>query len=407
LKDLPNVVGYDTLNEPISGYIGWADLNEPGEGLSLGPSPTPFQSMLLGMGLPQVVNVWKLGMLSVMKASKRMLNASKMNAWREGSQCIWRQNEVWDFDHSGTPHLLRPNHFSNLNGREVNFVQDYYRPFANRFAQEIREADPRSLIFIESEAGNRPPVWGKEDADRIIYAPHWYDGLVLVKKKFSPYYAVDFFTHGVVLTRGAVTRSFINQLAGLKNNACQYMGNVPTLLGEFGIPFDMEDAKAFKSTDFSTQTLALDRSFQAIEANLMNCTIWNYTADNTNLHGDQWNHEDFSIFSNDQRTDKNDINSGGRALNAVVRPYPYATAGKPISMAFDLKRRIFKFKFKHDSHITAPTEIFVPEWQYPFGYHVKISDGTFEIENPRQMLIYRHDEGQTEHTILIMPVEKL
>ena len=30
LKDQPNVLGYDTLNEPSSGYIGWQDLNTPG-----------------------------------------------------------------------------------------------------------------------------------------------------------------------------------------------------------------------------------------------------------------------------------------------------------------------------------------------------------------------------------------
>ena len=39
LKGLPAVVGYDTLNEPSSGYIGWADLNSAGP-LLLGESPT-------------------------------------------------------------------------------------------------------------------------------------------------------------------------------------------------------------------------------------------------------------------------------------------------------------------------------------------------------------------------------
>ncbi len=29
LKDLSNVVGYDTLNEPLRGYIGWRDLTRP------------------------------------------------------------------------------------------------------------------------------------------------------------------------------------------------------------------------------------------------------------------------------------------------------------------------------------------------------------------------------------------
>jgi len=41
LKDLPNVIGYDTLNEPLSGYIGWQDLNATDGTLTLGASPTP------------------------------------------------------------------------------------------------------------------------------------------------------------------------------------------------------------------------------------------------------------------------------------------------------------------------------------------------------------------------------
>ena len=43
----------------------------------------------------------------------------------------------------------------------------------------------------------------------------------------------------------------------------------------------------------------LDRSVNAVEENLLSYTLWNYTADNTNAHGDQWNGEDLSTFSTD------------------------------------------------------------------------------------------------------------
>ena len=37
----------------------------------------------------------------------------------------------------------------------------------------------------------------------------------------------------------------------------------------------------------------------ALEENFASFTLWNYTADNTNTHGDQWNDEDLSLFSRD------------------------------------------------------------------------------------------------------------
>ncbi len=56
LADLPNVIGYDSLNEPGSGYIGVADLTAVPSGLlRLGAMPTPFQGMLAGSGYPHQV----------------------------------------------------------------------------------------------------------------------------------------------------------------------------------------------------------------------------------------------------------------------------------------------------------------------------------------------------------------
>jgi hypothetical protein len=403
------VIGYDTLNEPLPGYIGWRNLNAAGGVLLLGPSPTPFQGMLLGAGLPQEVRGRGLGAASIGRAGMRVLNEAKARAWRDGYDCVWRQNGVWDFDGAGRSRLLRPDHFCRVNGRPVDFGQDYYRPFANRFATAIREADPRALIFIEGEVGHPPPKWGPGDAGGVVFAPHWYDGFTLMTKRFSPLLAANMHARRPVLFPGAIRRSFAGQLADLKRGATR-LGAAPTLLGEFGIPFDLDGKKAYRTGereaslwDFGTQLKALDRSFQAIEANLLSCTLWNYTADNSNARGDGWNDEDLSIFSRDQRTDPGDINSGGRGLQAVVRPYPAATAGEPLRMWFDIRRRIVEFEFRHDPNVAAPTEIFVPNLQYPQGYMVEVSDGAVEIYSERQVLIYRHATEHREHTLRISP----
>jgi hypothetical protein len=133
----------------------------------------------------------------------------------------------------------------------------------------------------------------------------------------------------------------------------------------------------------------------------LNATLWNYTADNTNEHGDQWNGEDLSIFSRDQQTLPQDINSGGRALQAVVRPYARAVAGEPLRMSFDIKRKVFEFEFRHDAEVTAPTEFFVPNYQYPQGYSVEVSDGSYEIMRERQALFYQHSLSRDIHTLRV------
>ena len=181
------------------------------------------------------------------------------------------------------------------------------------------------------------------------------------------------------------------------------MNNVPSFIGETGIPFDMKGGRAYIDGDFSAQEKALDAVIRALEDNMVGFTLWNYTADNSNAYGDLWNDEDLSIFSRDRQIDPDDINSGGRALEAVVRPYAGKIAGEPLKMSFDLRRRRFDFTFRDDPAVAAPTEIFVPNFQYPHGIRVSVSDGTFGHDQDRQILTYRHT-GQTQvHHLRIEP----
>ena len=403
LKDLPNVVGYDTMNEPLPGYIGWKDLDAAGGIVTLGDCPTAFQGMLLGAGYPQTVEVRRMGFARISRVGTRTVNPKGLRAWLPGHDCVWRQNGVWDVDRSGKPFLLRPDHFTRGPAGNADFAEDYYRPFARRFTHAIREADPRAVIFIEAEANRRPPSRSAEDGANMVFAPHWYDDLVLAKKHFSPWMAVDSARMRVVLGRGAVRRSLRKQLSRLLRVARERAGGIPTLLAEFGTPFDLDRRGAYRTGDFSAQENALDRSFAAIEENLLSCAIWNYCADNTNARGDQWNAEDLSIFSRDQRTEAADINSGGRALRAFVRPYPRATAGEIVRMRFDMRRRVFELVLRHDPLVNAPTEIFVPRLQYPRGFHARVSDGVVVPRPECQILEYHHGTRRAEHWLRLAP----
>ena len=169
------------------------------------------------------------------------------------------------------------------------------------------------------------------------------------------------------------------------------MGEIPTLIGEFGLPMDLDGKRAYRDGDYSKHIEALDAYFKGMEANLLHYTLWNYTADNTNARGDHWNDEDLSVFSTDQQTHPEDINSGGRALEAIIRPYPRKIAGELLSYSFDWKEGLFIMEFTPDPSITAPTEIFVPQFHFP-EYDVTLSSGTYQKEPKHQRLLIQISE---------------
>ena len=403
IKDLPNVVGFDTMNEPVEGYIGIEDLNQRYTTVEKGFTPTPFQSMQLGSGIPLELEIWERGILGPRVIGKQVLNPDGKRIWLEGFDPIWQANGVWEINATGEPNLMRPDYFIHLNGRQVNFNKDYYVPFNNRFAKAVREVQPSYMIFVEKGFRSGGPVWDPDDADNIVYAPHWYDPVVLVMKSFNRWINFDRGKNSLLFGSRRIDKSFTRQLARPKEHALTQMGNVPTLIGEVGIAFDLDNKKAYQNGDFSAQINAFDRTLRALEENLHHFTLWNYTADNTNARGDMWNDEDLSIFSRDQQENPEDINSGGRALEAVVRPYPVAAAGEPLEIRFDIKRKIFEFRFRHDPAVSEPTEVFVPRVQYPNGCQVEVSDGEYELNLAEQTLTYWHSTEIKEHLIRLSP----
>jgi hypothetical protein len=404
LQGLPNVLGYDTLNEPHAGYIGWGNLHDQEATLRVGRMPTPYQGMLLGSGYAQDVPEWKMDLRGARVVRTERLDPRGKRAWRDGVECIWRQAGVWDVTEQGQPFLRRPHYFTKVNGRVVNFDADYFRPFANRYAQGIREVAPDALIFIEPRIfHSQGLVWHKDDAERVVYAPHWYDGLLLFTKRYYSFAVLNGSLGGLSLGRGAAQQAVIQQIGHLKDDAQVFHGGVPTVIGEVGIPYDLNDKSAYRTGDYQTHVAAFDRTLRGLEANLVNFTLWNYTADNTHEHGDLWNNEDLSIYSADDRRHPKDLNSGGRALAAVVRPYARAVAGTPVKQHFHLPTGEYTFAFRHDPALSAPTEFYIPRYQYPQGCSVEVSDGEYELDLPNQRLVYRHTAKDIPHLVRVLP----
>jgi len=405
LKGLTNVVGYDAFNEVSAGWIGVPDASVYHSSLKMGACPSLYQSMLLGAGYPQEVDIFETRISGIKPAGKQWLNREKASAWLPRHQCVWKTNGVWNLDASGNPRLLKPDHFSVHNGKKLDFAVDYLKPYTERFAAAVLEVDPKALIFIEPEHAKLPPAVDPSLRSYSVSAPHWYDGAVLYLKDFNPWMGFNAAKGKLIFGPGNIRRTFARELNALKDAAQERLGGVPSVIGEIGIAYDMDKKKAYHSGDFSKQIRAMERSLKVMEDTLLNFTLWNYTSDNTNARGDGWNDEDLSIFSRDQRKDPADINSGGRALEAVVRPYAQATAGIPLRISFDFRRKRFEYEFRHDPQVTAPTVFFVPNLQYPHGYRVKVSDGTYAVDPASQTVLYRHSQDRPTHRVTIRSQE--
>jgi hypothetical protein len=65
----------------------------------------------------------------------------------------------------------------------------------------------------------------------------------------------------------------------MKQEGLDYMGNIPCVFTETGIPYDMNDKLAYTTGDYSSQIAAMDAIHFALEgAKIQGYTLWNYVA---------------------------------------------------------------------------------------------------------------------------------
>lgn len=401
LRDLDNIIGFGVMNEPSKGWIGWEDLKSNEFPLRKGASPSPFESMVLASGNPLKVENWILGNRSTKRKGKIEVNSRAVKAWLNGFKCIWKSHGLWSSNSLGEFELQKPNYFTEVKGKKVNFNQDYLLPFINKYTQAIREILPDIPIFVENPIHETPPLWGTSDTKNIIYAPHFYDFKTLLKKTYRSWLNADFENSKWIFGKNKIRRTFTSQIAKFKRFNHEFLRDAPIIISEMGVPMDLNHKKSFKTNHFKKQTKALDMYLKAAEDNGVSVMISNYTADNNNENGDLWNKEDFSVFSREQQLDKNDIYSGGRALKAIIRPYPQKIAGVLLKLSFDIHKLVFELEFEHDVKIKHPTEIFIPKFQYPNGYKVQVSDGNYDLDEQNQILLYHYSVERSKHFIRI------
>ena len=350
------VIGWDSMNEPFEGMCGIDDLNhfskESTATLKKGPSPTPAQGFRLGMGQAQEVEHWEFGafgpkitkMVTVdpkgakIWARPRNEGEDGVNTkwgwrrdpgWTQGT-CIWASHGVWDVE-SGQ--LLKPDYFYAAPGQaKLPFVEQWWRPHWQAFQKRIKPYHPESIWFIQPPVFALPPrVDGDDLEGRCCYSAHYYDGLTLVSRHWNWFNAdalgvlrhkYSHVAQAVRVGERAIRASIQQQLGVLKSDA-KIIGDFPTIIGEIGTPFDMDEKRSYGYTDggkykgdYSRQQKALDASMNASDGpNALSWTIWTYCPDSSHMWGDGWNMEDLSLWSPDD-ANKSKISMKGEPLQS-------------------------------------------------------------------------------------------
>ncbi|KAI8364132.1 glycoside hydrolase superfamily [Radiomyces spectabilis] len=457
------VLGYDTMNEPGQGYVGLLDIRNLRDNdldFKKGLMPTAFQGMVLGSGYATHVQNWKFtwsGPKKVedvyvdpqgtsawlsepeLEAADRSFGWTRSDAWSPG--CIWALHGVWDKE---TQTVLQPHYFSMnpVTGEPADYSQHWIQ-FLQSYAKMLRSIHREAIIFVQPPTLETPPKI-PTSLPRLVYAPHWYDGLTLVKKKWCSY-NVDVinlsrgkygtgpmrFLRALRLGEKAIRQCFVDQLATIQQEGWDNVGPYPCILGEIGIPYDMEPAKSNAlqvlwgwilfwcvysetgqasviGTPEAPQNKAMDANLNALEANLLNYTLWHYVPDNDPIWGDRWDGEDLSIWQSEgppsyggsSRTlvdevshgkykknpdispwnDESDLESASddqptarlipdtnvRDVISLHRPHPWKVAGIPVSIQFISPTNrhhaayFFTYKRREDELVSGPTEIYVP-----------------------------------------------
>ncbi|KAL0084324.1 glycoside hydrolase superfamily [Phycomyces blakesleeanus] len=487
------VIGYDSMNEPNQGYIDIPDITKLSEddiAFKMGPMPTAYEGMRLASGIPTAVQNWVFAWNGPRKDGTIMLDPEGREAWLSEealheacvifdwkrdpawtSGCIWDIHGIWD---RKSETVIQPEYFAK------GQYHKYWIEFLQNYTEAIRSIHTDAIIFVQPPVIEAPPLIPRS-LERLAYAPHWYDGLTLVKKKWCSY-NVDVvnlnrgkygtgplrFLRALRVGEKAIRQCFVDQLQTIQSEGQANVGDYPCVIGEIGIPFDMEQTSKSSgllggiwgwlssfffevhsdssiSTPNSDQNKAMDANMNAIESNLLNCAIWHYMPDNDSFWGDCWNGEDLSILqleredSSDTVVNENvwqseyscedESNSrlmsrsrNTRSIISLHRPYPQRISGVPVSLkvvspTFNERGSCtFRYKARPGEQKSHETELYLPSSYYPplsedkSGTDVWMSHGYFTktvVKERHWILTWTVDTSNDSEAIYEIRIEGL
>jgi endoglycosylceramidase len=249
--------------------------------------------------------------------------------------------------------------------RPLLFESQVLKPFYERLATAIRTLDNDNWVFFEPMAlgCNQGTKSGlgvvndtRSDGPKLAYFPHLY--------------TIDLDTANKYSGNGWILLWESNRREETKKQ------DAPMLIGELGVMSTVNGA-----SEYLKEAMAMaDRSTSG-------WAYWSYDAGSMGvINGD---------------------GSEQEKINILVRVYPKAIAGYPVSYGYDPGSRTFKLVFR-ETGVMAPTEIYIPAKRFfPEGWKLAVSDpaGSWSSEwnEASEVLKVNTDPNQTEHTVTITP----
>ena len=379
VKDKPNVIGFNSMNEPSNGYVGIDDLTKRTYAMPFGFSMNYFDGMRVGYGESLEVQYFSAPFYY---HSRKVINPNWLCAWKTPEHDIWQKVGVYEVNHeTGELQLNRPDYFS-LNGKD--FMEEYMVPLFTKIQKIIARHNKKFILyaepFIDVNDHQCPNAPLSLDNNKYAWAPHWYDGFILMLRSYREWIALDDEKEIPIVTKWWIDSTFERILGNLHKTGND---SLHVVLGEVGVPFDMDP-----SNQFEASTRALDRTMRAIEANNLDFTLWNYFPSNTIQQGDHWCGEDLSV----RMVDRN------RALVALIRPYVFKISSdfEIVRQRFDPSKREKKYQLivkQRDSIVSDGAMnneicIYLPH----FHYRKPLIDTTFgsceRIDKTSQLLTW-------------------
>ncbi len=446
VKDYPNVLGYDLMNEPSGFFL---ILTLAAAYLQLG-SKQGVVNILNSIFADEQFSRDLVDILSGVGILPPVEEENRDEIKR-----------VWGFDKANLLAIL---------GLNYGFNRNYLLPFHERMGKAILEEDNDAIIFVEPTissleallffvSGANPgetyfdlPYY-RPDLAQVVYAPHWYADIYPFPGFNSPYRVFN------ISEKRRKASEYRNSIYGMISSARKYMGSIPAVLGEFGTYFSLSTTNVSfflgtyrtaegepvdniwqgavenaRNENFIIPKLILNDYYEALDELFQSRILWCWSWENNDWRGEGWNAENFSIVEpvpaekckgiksvsceGDPYIAKIDKNTYlvPRVYEIYSRPYPRFLAGKPKSMRFFTKYHYFdpdkgilnpvgEFVLEYDSKETdEPTEIFIPYYiYYPDGFFVWVSDGyvVYDHKNFRLYWYNEADQPGFTHKIII------
>src|SRR5262249_106792 len=207
---------------------------------------SPLNALLAARGIPREVPYRAMDRETrTMKTVRHeTLNPDGVSIWRDGASDPFEAAGAYTTERGGA--AREPEFLCDGDGRKLSVEGDFMNPFFHRVADAIRAVRGDWMLFAEVSPFRAFAGEGFAPGapERTVNASHWYDIQTLGSKTFNPKELRA--NPDNRDAQEAVAGKYTAQLGHIARLADTLSpDSAPTLIGEFGIPFDLDEGAAY------------------------------------------------------------------------------------------------------------------------------------------------------------------